>query len=83
MDKRNEDLTSDQLIKKRKTTIVVIWLLIIAVILSLLALLYDLFLENTKEIIMLTPVLVCTFFALYMAQGLKKLNKELEKRKDN
>ena len=80
MAKKLEDFTTDRLRKRKKITVILIWLLVIVGVLSLLALLYDLIWGNGTDMQIVAPILVCLVFALFMAQELKKINKELSER---
>jgi len=76
------DLTTDQLKKRKGTTSILIILLIVASILSLGALIYDIIWGNATETYLVAPAGMCILLAIIFSQGLKKINKELAERKD-
>jgi hypothetical protein len=76
------EFTIDRLKKRKRTTSILIILLIVATFLSLGALLYDAIWGNATETYLVAPAGMCILLALLMSQGLKGINKELAKRED-
>ena len=75
-----EDLTGDQLRKKKKTASILIWILIGVGALSLIAGVWQYVNEELENMSNVVPGFVCLFLALVMYSGIKKINRELKSR---
>ena len=76
-----EDISLDRLRKRKKISVVLLWVLIGAAILNIIAFLVD-FIRgkqlDTTGLIVASP---CLIFALYFYLGIKKINEEISRRK--
>lgn len=75
-----EDLTGDQLRKKKKIASILIWILIGVGALSLIAGVWQYVNEELENMSNVVPGFVCLFLALVMYSGIKKINRELKSR---
>ncbi len=76
-----EDLSLDKLKKRKKISVVLLWVLIGVVILSIIIMLRDFIGEKQLETTLLISASPCLFFALYFYLGIKKINGEISRRK--
>ena len=75
-----EDLTGDQLRKKKKIASILIWILIGVGALSLIAGVWQYLNEEVENTSNVAPGFICLFLALVMYSGIKKINRELKSR---
>jgi uncharacterized membrane protein YfcA len=75
-----EELTEDQLRKKKKIASILIWILVGVGVLSLIAGVRQYVNEELENMSNVVPGIVCLFLALVMYSGKKKINMELENR---
>jgi hypothetical protein len=84
MAKKIEDLSTEKLLKRKKLATWLLWVMLIAVVITVAASIYDYF---TEEEFSITPFLAslsaCTAASITLFAGLKKAREELERRKDS
>ncbi len=78
-----EDLSLDKLRKRKKISVVLLWVLIGVVILSIIIMLRDFIGDKQLDTTLLGGASVCLFFALYFYLGIKKINGEISRRKSH
>jgi len=76
-----EDLSLDKLRKRKKISVVLLWVLIGVVILSIIIMLRDFIGDKQLDTTLLISASPCLFFALYFYLGIKKINGEISRRK--
>jgi hypothetical protein len=76
-----EDLSLDKLRKRKKISVVLLWVLIGVVILSIIIMLRDFIGGTQLNYSLLGGASPCLFFALYFYLGIKKINGEISRRK--
>ena len=76
-----EDFSLDKLKKRKKISVVLLWVLIGVVILSIIIMLRDFIGDKQLNIALLGSASPCLFFALYFYAGIKKINGEISRRK--
>ena len=77
-----EDLSLDKLKKTKKISVVLLWVLIGASIVSIIILLMNFIIRGKQlETYLLISASPCLFFALYFYAGIKKINGEISRRK--
>jgi hypothetical protein len=76
-----EDLSLDKLRKRKKISVVLLWVLIGVSILSIIILLRDFIGGEQLNYSLLGGASPCLFFALYFYLGIKKINGEISRRK--
>jgi hypothetical protein len=75
------DLSLDKLRKRKKISVVLLWVLIGVSILSIIILLRDFIGGEQLNYSLLGGASPCLFFALYFYLGIKKINEEISRRK--
>ena len=79
-----EDLSTEKLLKRKKLAIWLLWVMVIAILITVAASVYDYF---TEEEFSITPFLGsisgCTAASIALFAGLKKIREELDRRKDS
>jgi hypothetical protein len=78
-----EDISTEKLIKRKKFASILIVILIAVAVLDGAAVIYDLIVGDGFEIYLFVPAIACFVIAIPMYMGLKKINEELARRKDN
>ena len=76
-----EDLSLDKLRKRKKISVVLLWVLIGVVILNIATLLFIFIKGKQLNYSLLGGASSCLFFALYFYVGIKKINGEISRRK--
>jgi hypothetical protein len=76
-----EDLSLDKLRKRKKISVVLLWVLIGVSILSIIILLRDFIGGEQLNYSLLGGASPCLFFAVYFYLGIKKINAEISRRK--
>jgi len=76
-----EDISLDKLRKRKKISVVLLWVLIGVSILSIIILLRDFIGGEQLNYSLLGGASPCLFFALYFYLGIKKINAEISRRK--
>jgi len=76
-----EDLSLDRLRKRKKISVVLLWVLIGVAILSIIIMLRDFIGGKQLNYSLLGTGTPCLFFALYFYFGIKKINGEFSRRK--
>jgi hypothetical protein len=76
-----EDISLDKLRKRKKISVVLLWVLIGVVIFSIIIMLRDFIGEKQLNYSLLGTGSPSLFFALYFYLGIKKINKEISRRK--
>ena len=74
------ELTTIQLKRRKRTSSILIVILIAASVLNVGLLLYDNIWGIGTETFLAAPAIMCVLLAIIMGQGLKKINKELAER---
>jgi len=81
MAKKIEDLSTETLLKRRKLAVWLLWVMLIAVFITVAASVYD---YLTEEEFSITPFLAsisaCSVAAITLFAGLKKIHEELDRR---
>jgi hypothetical protein len=84
MAKKNlSELTSIQLRRRKRTSTMLIAILISASVLHLGLLFFDIIRGDGTETYLAAPAGMCVILAIIMSQGLKKINTELAERKQS
>jgi len=82
MAKKIEELSTETLLKRRKLAVWLLWVMLIAVFITVAASVYD---YLTEEEFSITPFLAsisaCSAAAIALFAGLKKIREELDHRK--
>jgi len=76
-----EDISLDKLKKRKKISVVLLWVLIGVSILSIIIMLRDFIGGKQLNYSVLGSTFPCLFFALYFYAGIKKNNGEISRRK--
>ncbi len=76
-----EDISLDKLRKRKKISVVLLWVLIGVSILSIIIMLRDFIGDKQLDTTLLISASPCLFFALYFYLGIKKINGEISRRK--
>ncbi len=76
-----EDLSLDKLRKRKKISVVLLWVLIGVAILGIIIMLRDFIGDKQLNTALLISTSPCLFFALYFYLGIKKINGEISRRK--
>ena len=76
-----EDISLDKLRKRKKISVVLLWVLIGVAILGIIIMLRDYIGEKQINFSLLGSTSPCLFFALYFYLGIKKINGEISRRK--
>ena len=76
-----EDLSLDKLRKRKKISVVLLWVLISVIILSIIIMLRDFIGDKQLNYSLLGGASPCLFFAIYFYLGIKKINGEISRRK--
>ncbi len=76
-----EDISLDKLRKRKKISVVLLWVLIGVSIVSIIVLLVNFIRGKQLETYLLISTSPCLFFALYFYLGIKKINGEISRRK--
>ena len=76
-----EDISLDKLRKRKKISVVLLWVLIGVSILSIIILLRDFIGGEQLNYSLLGGASPCLFFALYFYLGIKKIKGEISRRK--
>ena len=76
-----EDLSLDKLRKRKKIGVVLLWVLIGAAFLNIIALLVDFIREKQLDTTFLISASSCLVVALLLYLGIKKANEEISRRK--
>ena len=76
------ELTTIQLKRRKRTSLILIVILIVASVLNVGLLLYDNIWGDSTETYLAAPAIMCALLAIIMSQGLKKINIELAARND-
>ena len=83
MAKKIEDISTEKLLKRKKLAIWLLWVMLIAILITVAASVYDYF---TEEEFSITPFLGsisgCAAASIALFAGLRKTREELERRKD-
>jgi Na+/melibiose symporter-like transporter len=81
MAKKIEDLSTEKLLKRKKLALWLLWLMIFAVFISLAASVYDYYTEKKFNFpTFLSSISACAAAAITLFIGLKKIQKELDRR---
>jgi flagellar basal body-associated protein FliL len=76
-----EDMSLDKLRKRKKISVVLLWVMIGVVILNIATLLFIFIKGKQLNYSVLGSTFPCLFFALYFYAGIKKINGEISRRK--
>jgi flagellar basal body-associated protein FliL len=76
-----EDISLDKLRKRKKISVVLLWVMIGVVILNIATLLFIFSKGKQLNYGVLAGTSSCLFFALYFYVGIKKINGEISRRK--
>jgi len=81
MAKKIEDLSTETLLKRKKLAVWLLWVMLIAVLITLAASVYDYYTEDEFNVTtFLASISACSAAAITLFVGLKKIREELDRR---
>ena len=81
MAKKIEEFSTESLLKRKRLATWLLWLLLLAALLTLAASIYDYFTEEEFSFaVFLASISACAVAAITLFAGLRNINKELDRR---